>query len=172
MSYIFESTNSTKIYLKNLTTNIIGDSVTLDGFSEWDPKDENEVDKNINQELLPSPIGMRMAIETQIINRDNVNNQYRVLRLINWINKVQNGTHRLIVYPSYDADMDITTLDNFECVMDGYYKIEKLHSFLKSGQNFTFNFIEYIPNRQYIPKIPSVSTGGAIPFSPGGGIAV
>jgi len=173
MSYMFESTNKILFMLKNLS-NGYGpyQAKDFDGFADWKPKDENKHEVNINQELLVDPIGMRMGIDIEIINRDGINSQISIIQLFEWINMVQNGTHRLIVYPSYDADMNIATLDSFECVMDGYYEVEKLHSFLKSGQNFKFKFNEYIPNRQYIPKIPSVSTGGAIPFSPGGGIAV
>ena len=163
MSYIFESTNKILFMLKNLS-NGYGpyQAKDFDGFADWKPKDENKHEVNINQELLVDPIGMRMGIDIEIINRDGVNDQSDLLQLLDWVNMVQRGTHRLIVYPSYDADMNITTLDSFECVMDGYYEVEKLHSFLKSGLNFKFKFREYIPNKMYIPKIPSQFTGGTI----------
>jgi len=156
MSYIYESTNSIRIYLKDLESLTTGNSLIFDGFANWKSKDENKHEVNINQELLVDSIGMRMELDIEIINREGINSQISIIQLFEWINMVQNGTHRLIVYPSYDADMDITTLDSFECVMDGYYEVEKLHNFLKSGQNFKFKFKEYIPNKQYIPKIPSV----------------
>ena len=154
MSYIYESTNSIRIYLKDLESGTIDNSLIFGGFANWKPKDENKVEVNINQELLVDPIGMRMEIEVEIINRDGVNDQSDLLQLLDWVNMVQRGTHRFIVFPSYDADMNTITLDRFECIVDGYYEVEKLHSFLKSGQNFKFKFKEYIPNKTYIPYIP------------------
>ena len=165
MSYIYESTNKILFMLKNLSYTGYGpyQAKDFDGFADWKPKDENKHEVNINQELLVDPIGMRMGIDIEIINRDGINSQISIIQLFEWINMVQNGTHRLIVYPSYDSTMDITTLDSFECVMDGYYEVEKLHRYLKSGQNFKFKFREYIPNKMYVPKIPSTKTGGALP---------
>ena len=111
-------------------------------------------------------------MEISLINRVDINTQTNVTRLFDWVNKVQSGTHRIIVYPSYDSNYNINTLDNFECVVNGYYDIKKLHKFLRSGQEIILKFREYIPNKLFIPKIPSTSTGTSIPMIPGGGVAV
>lgn len=171
MAYIYDNSNSIKIYLKNLATNVVSESLVFDGSSNYKPKNENKQIVNINQEILIDPIGMRMGIEISILNRESLNTQVDILKLFEWINYIQAGTHRVVVYPSYDGDMHIDTLDNFDCIIDGYYDIKKLHKFLKSGQQINLKFKEYIPNKLFIPKIPSIGTGGAVPFGGGGGIA-
>ena len=161
MAYMLENFNSIRLICKDLSDDSIYQTLTFSGYSHRKPKDENKKTSNINHEILADSIGMRMEIEVELINREKLNTQSDFQLLFDCVNKVQQETHRFIVYPEYSVDYQILTLDNFECVMNGYYDIKKLHDFLKSGQQFKLKLQEYIPNKNYIPKIPRTYTHSA-----------
>ena len=175
MAYIYENTNQIGFQFKDLNTGTIFPSFILvfDGRSFYDLKNENKLISNINGELLVDPIGMRMEIKVEIINNTQLNNQNILRGVMSWMNMVHRGLYRVIIYPSYDATMNIDTLDKFECVMKEYYKIKKVHDFLKSGQQYTFTFVEYLPNQIFVPKVSSIESESnlTMPQLPGGGVA-
>jgi hypothetical protein len=161
MAYMLENFNSIRFICNDLSDNSVYETLTFSGYSYRKPKDENKKTVNVNDEILIDSVGMRMEIEVELINRESLNTQSDFQRLFDCVNKVQLGTHRFTIYPEYHADYQILSLDNFECVMNGYYDIKKLHDFLKSGQQFKLKLQEYIPNKNYIPKIPRTYTHSA-----------
>jgi len=169
MSYIFESTNTIRIICIDLADNdSVYGWVEFSGFADLKPQDENGEYLTVNNEILTNNLGMRMSIDVSIINRTGVNTQADIITLFEYINLVKGGQYAFWVYPSYDSTMQLSTLDKFVCVTDGYYNIEKLHKCLKAGQDIKVTFKEKSLHKSYIPKIPHlISNGEPVPYGVG-----
>ena len=167
MSYIFESTNTIRIILIDISNGSQhGSALDFSGFIDYKPEDESGNFTNINNEVLTNNLGMRMMIDVSILNRSGVNSQTDILGLFVFINLVKTGKYLFKIYPSYDSTMLIDTLDSFICIPEGYYNMEKLHKCLKAGQDIKITFKQNIPNKIFIPKIPS-NESGSIPYEQG-----
>ena len=162
MAYFFDNTNQVRIKCIDLSDNSIYQDITLFAFSYPEPKDEDKEYENINNEIINDHIGIRMHFKIVFTNRLDTNNQENILTLIDCINKVKSGLYRFRIYPSWDSSMIVSSLDVFDCVMDGLYSTEKLHQYLSLGNNITIKFKEYLPNTTYVPKIPLVDDSSVV----------
>ena len=158
MAYMMDNFNSIRFICIDLLDGSVFKTLTFDGFSFPELKNENKIVPNCNNELLVDSIGERMNIKVILINRTGINTQGNFLHLFDFINKTQKGTHTIKIYPYYDPVYKIETLDSFDCIMDGYYDIDKLHKCLRAGNEYTFKFQERLPNKNYVPKIPYPTT--------------
>ena len=166
MAYIFESTNTIRIIFIDLTGLYTYSPLDFSGFIDYKPKDENQEYISIDNEIFTNNIGMRMIIDVSIINRVGINLQSDILRLFKYINWSKLDSYLFRIYPSYDSAMLIDTLDCFTCIVNGYYEIEKLHKCLKAGHDIKLSFKQRIPNKLYIPGVPS-STSTSLPYEQG-----
>ena len=171
MYYIHENTDYVKIECYNLSTEANYKTMYLYGHVDYDPKDLDQYHENWNNEVNIENIGQKMDIEFEIFNNENINSQSDVVGMIRCIGLVKAGTHRIAIYPSYNANVLIETLDRFDCIIRGSYKIKNLVQSVSSGNSITILFQEYSPDKTFVPKVPNndVST---VPTNPGGLIYV
>lgn len=155
MAYIFNNTDYMRVEILALNDSSWETQyIYLRGYIKYKPVDEDDIYENLNNEIIIDNIGQRASIEIEIINNTKYNSLVNILKLFNHMNKIKAGTHIAKVYPFYDADAIINTLDSFECILDGYYDVERLHQTVQSGNSITIKFLQRKPSTNFIPKYP------------------
>ena len=158
MPYIYENTNTLKVECVEISDGSTFQTLTFDANCSSDFDDKLVVYENWNYELMFDDIGSRMIITASILNNSNINTQADIYALLHCINLVRSGLYKFIVWPNWDDNMNVWTLDSFECAVIKKYDTKKIHKFVKAGNDIIVKFIELIPDTNYVPKIPDNNT--------------
>ena len=157
MAYIYPATNRIRIELVN---RVVGDipeqpALTLYGFSIPDIKEESKEYKTANFLIRTDNIGTRQIRKcTFTNNRSAGNSQSTLMNLLGWIPYVKANTHYFKVWPNWSDDYLVDSMESLNCVLKDYFEVKKLHDYLDLGNNITLEFIEMIPDKSYVPKVP------------------
>jgi hypothetical protein len=165
MGYKFDNTDYAKILYVKLSDNSIVNTIYLRGKIEYKAIDNNIVYENLNNELIIEHIGQRAEITIDILNNNKYNSNAMIHRFLTSINNVMNGTHIYIVYPFYNPEQDNTIQDAFECILDGYYNIKRIHETVRAGNVIMVRFIQRIPAKNFVAITPPEIPYSAIPYS-------